>query len=70
VYVLGVYIMSRSEYDMPYDAINVDYLMDSLQYFAPERLVRVWFQGKLYYVEEVDCEGFYPELVIGKEIEE
>ena len=61
--------MSRSEYDMPYDAINVDYLVDSLQYFAPERLVKAWINGKLYWIEEVDCYGFYPELIIGKEVE-
>ena len=61
--------MSRSEYDMPYDAINVDYLVDSLQWFAPERLVKVWFQGKLYWIEDVDCTGFFPELTVGKECE-
>ena len=65
----GGVIMSREEYDMPHDAISVDYLVDSLQWFAPERLVKVWFQGKLYWVEEVDCTGFFPELTVGKEVE-
>lgn len=61
--------MSREEYDMPYDAISSEYLMDSLQWFAKERLVKAWFKGKLYWIEEVDCTGFFPELIIGKECE-
>ena len=60
--------MLDQEYDMPDYAISVEYLSDSLQWFAPERLVKVWFQGKLYWIEEVDCTGFFPELIIGKEV--
>ena len=62
--------MTRSTYsDMPYDKCNVDYIVDSLGYYEPDTLVTVWFQGKKYYVEEIDCFGARPELIIGKEVE-
>ncbi len=62
--------MSRETYaDMPYDKCNVDYVVDTLCYYQPDTLVTVWFQGKRYYVEEVDATGHMPELIIGKEIE-
>ena len=54
--------------EMPYDRCNVEYVMDSLSNFDPDILVTVWFNGKQYYIEEVDTFGNLPELIIGKEV--
>ena len=62
--------MSKGYYgDMPYDKCNVDYVVDSLCNYDREKLVIVWIKGKRYYVEEVDCFGHLPELIVGKEVD-
>lgn len=61
--------MSREYYaDMPYDKCNVEYVVDSLCNFDPEKPVLIWMNGKQYYIEEVDTYGHLPELIIGKEV--
>ncbi len=61
--------MSRQYYQyMPYDQCNVEYVMDSLKNYGPEKPVIVWMGGKAYYIEEVDTFGQLPELIIGKEV--
>jgi hypothetical protein len=61
--------MSRETYaGMPYDKCSVDYVVDSLCNYDPEKPVVVWFNGKRYYIEEVDNFGHLPELIIGKEV--